>query len=93
MAHATVPHLQPVPATHIPDSLPWYLGPELRNEHMQGIKEKYLLSQTIGLGLGACATLAQILSDLVLLSYKLRQAPPLCQCPVQLCISQFVQKQ
>lgn len=73
-------------------SLPRYLGPELRSEHIQSVKETHLLSETTGLGLRVCATPAQILSDLVLLCYMLKQPPPLHQCTVQLCISQAVQK-
>lgn len=89
------PHLQPAPpATCLGPSarsLPRCMGPELKSEHVQGIKETHLLSETTGLGPRVYAAPAQILSDLIL-CYKLKQAPLLLQRTVQLCISQVVKK-
>lgn len=77
-------HLLPACPISLPHSLPQHFGPELRSEHVHGIKE------TTGLGLRVCATPAWSPCNLILPCYKLKRAPPLHT--VRLCVSQAVQK-
>lgn len=62
----------------------------MRNKHVQGMKETYVLSKTAVLEV--CATPAQMLTDPVLLCDKMKQAPLLHQCTVQPCILQVAQQ-
>lgn len=87
VGHATVPpRLQPAPPAHVSGCLGMLpcsvFGAWIEEWALSGHKRNTSAFRTTGLGLRVCATLAWILSNLLVLCYKLELAAPLCHCTV-----------